>query len=169
MPDDLNSMLGVAPDAPRPTPQSPAPPSGGPPNEVGRGDEMAQSNLPISWLEKRPAERSRPGDETAAYLDYLRAQSSCKDLRGSITSTFWFNIILWLVFGIGCIVVLVHPHSSELAETEAKAGVVFVFFAVNALVVYRQVATMVVTFVDSNVLRNRDRYVERRNEPPKSP
>jgi hypothetical protein len=95
-------------------------------------------------------------DLTANYLEHLRAHSACKGLRGSIAATFWFNATLWLIAAVGCIVLLTGEKSTELDKTEAKIGLVIVFFAVNALVVYRQMALMVVTVADSIVLRNRD-------------
>ena len=95
-------------------------------------------------------------DVTGHYLDYLRDHSACKGLRGSIAATFWFNTITCVLAGVGCIILLTAGETNELVKTEAKIGLFIAFFAVNALIVYRQIAMMVVALVDSIVIRNRD-------------
>jgi len=90
-------------------------------------------------------------DVTGHYLDYLRDHSACKGLRGSIAATFWFNTAICALAGVGCIILLTAGK-----QREAMIGLFIAFFAVNALIVYRQIAMMVVALVDSIVIRNRD-------------
>jgi len=72
------------------------------------------------------------------------------------------DISLWLLGGIACIIILCLDKSTEFDKIEAKAGLLVAFFALNALIVYRQVAMMIVTFVDSFVIRNRDAWTRER-------
>ena len=82
----------------------------------------------------------------------MHPNSSCKGFRASIQATFILNLVLLLAFGF--YTAWKFGESSNDARNIYGYQAITVFFAINVLIILRQLVLMCVNYVDSNILKN---------------
>lgn len=129
---------------------------------------LSNNETPVGTSSAPPPINKSQTSGMEGYLAYLESNSSCKGFRGSIRMTFWVNLSFWLGVGGWAAIKLVDSRSSyepgnarDVYEATFLYSCVAAFFAINALIVLRQLVLLVTNYLDSKVVKAWEEWVVR--------